>query len=102
MTPEHSSARARGDIQTGSTGDKTPGFDPATAPMETDSEAGGTAMPAVPAREPVRVTPEHTNSTGYGSAMRPPDGEHSRPWGPYYLLFAVVFVSAAALWFQLA
>lgn len=36
------SAQLRGDINSGKTGDKTPGFDPAAAPMETDAEAGGT------------------------------------------------------------
>lgn len=35
------SAQIRGDIQRGRTGDKRPGFDPAMAPLETDSEAGG-------------------------------------------------------------
>ncbi|HET9229895.1 MAG TPA: hypothetical protein VFO00_01320 [Vitreimonas sp.] len=34
-------AQLRGDINSGKTGDKTPGFDPAAAPMETDAEAGG-------------------------------------------------------------
>ena len=33
-------AQLRGDINSGKT-DKTPGFDPAAAPMETDAEAGG-------------------------------------------------------------
>lgn len=37
-------ANIRGDIQAGLTGDKKPGFDPAAAPLETDSEAGGTAL----------------------------------------------------------
>jgi len=35
-------AQLRGDIDNGRTGDKTPGFDPAAAPLETDAEAGGT------------------------------------------------------------
>ena len=34
----------RGDIQRGLTGDKRPGFDPAMAPLETDSEAGGVPL----------------------------------------------------------
>ena len=37
-------AEIRGDIQRGLTGDKRPGFDPALAPLETDSEAGGVPM----------------------------------------------------------
>ena len=39
-------AELRGDIQAGRTGDKRPGFDPAMAPLETDSEAGGTSLSA--------------------------------------------------------
>jgi len=38
---EPTAAQLRGDINSGKTGDKTPGFDPAAAPMETDAEAGG-------------------------------------------------------------
>ena len=38
-------AQIRGDIQRGLTGDKRPGFDPAMAPLETDSEAGGVPLP---------------------------------------------------------
>jgi hypothetical protein len=34
-------SQLRGDINSGDTGDKTPGLDPAAAPMETDAEAGG-------------------------------------------------------------
>lgn len=37
-------AQIRGDIQRGLTGDKRPGFDPAMAPLETDSEAGGVPL----------------------------------------------------------
>lgn len=36
-------AQLRGDIDAGKSGDKTPSFDPAAAPMETDAEAGGAA-----------------------------------------------------------
>ena len=39
-------AQLRGDINSGKTGDKTPGVDPAAAPMETDAEAGGAPPPA--------------------------------------------------------
>lgn len=44
--PNQTAANVRGDIQQGLSGDKKPGFDPAAAPMETDSEAGGTPMDA--------------------------------------------------------
>lgn len=40
-TKKPTAAQLRGDINSGKTGDKTPGFDPAAAPMETDAEAGG-------------------------------------------------------------
>jgi hypothetical protein len=36
------SAQLRDDIDSGRTGDKAPGFDPAAAPLGTDEEAGGT------------------------------------------------------------
>jgi hypothetical protein len=63
-------AATRGDIQAGRTGDKTPGFDPAAAPMETDAEASGVSTPAA-AELPARGRPEHTNATSHASAMRP-------------------------------
>jgi len=37
-------AVVRGDIQSGLTGDKVAGFDPAAAPLETDQEAGGVCL----------------------------------------------------------
>jgi hypothetical protein len=42
--PVPNPAQIRGDIQRGLTGDKRPGFDPAMAPLETDSEAGGVPL----------------------------------------------------------
>lgn len=42
--PRPNAAQIRGDIQRGLTGDKRPGFDPAMAPLETDSEAGGVPL----------------------------------------------------------
>ena len=38
-------SRLRADIDRGRTGDKTPGHDPAAAPLGTDDEAAGTPMP---------------------------------------------------------
>lgn len=43
-TSRETAANIRGDIQQGKSGDKMPGFDPAAAPMETDSEAGGVSL----------------------------------------------------------
>jgi hypothetical protein len=37
-------AQIRGDIQRGLSGDKRPGLDPAMAPLETGSEAGGSPL----------------------------------------------------------
>ena len=37
-------SRLRADIDAGKTGDKTPGEDPAAAPLGTDEEAAGTAI----------------------------------------------------------
>ena len=38
-------SRLRDDIDRGRTGDKTPGHDPAAAPLGTDDEAAGTPVP---------------------------------------------------------
>jgi hypothetical protein len=38
-------SRLRADIDSGKTGDKTPGLDPAAAPLGTDDEAAGTPVP---------------------------------------------------------
>lgn len=61
----------RGAIDAGLHGDKVVGFDPATAPMETDAEAGGT--PTQPNESKIvspGVEPGH-NGTAYGTAMKP-------------------------------
>jgi hypothetical protein len=67
-------AQLRGDIDRGRTGDKTPGVDPAAAPMETDAEAGGT--PPTPeeiaqAREAERRGPGRRNAA---DPRKTPDG----------------------------
>lgn len=38
-------AQIKHDIDSGLTGDKAPGFDPAAAPLGTDEEAGGVSLP---------------------------------------------------------
>lgn len=67
-------AELRGDIQAGRTGDKRPGFDPALAPLETDSEAGGIGLSpeqVAMAREgQLRGKPQQT-ADQYADAMRP-------------------------------
>ncbi len=62
-------ATVRGDIQSGATGDKRPGFDPAMAPLETDSEAGGAGLPGVNNRIG-RVAERDVANVTYGNAMR--------------------------------
>ncbi|ESY66342.1 hypothetical protein X743_28380 [Mesorhizobium sp. LNHC252B00] len=75
---QRSPAQARGDIDAGREGDKTPGFDPATAPVETDAESAGNAPVRAPA--PPRDTPKFTNEAGYANAMRPLNGQpHIQP-----------------------
>ncbi|MER9868398.1 hypothetical protein NKJ35_14560 [Mesorhizobium sp. M0136] len=90
-----SPAQARGDIDAGRGGDKTPGIDPAAAPMETDAESAG----SVPAND--RSAPhekEFTNQASYANAMRPlndaPDVQPSR-YGPVMVIAAIVVLAAA-------
>ena len=66
-------AELRGDIQAGRTGDKRPGFDPAMAPLETDSEAGGTSLSPDQirtARETQTAGKSQDTSRDYADAMR--------------------------------
>ncbi|MER8613982.1 hypothetical protein [Mesorhizobium sp. M0435] len=99
-----SPAQARGDIDAGREGDKTPGIDPAAAPVETDAESAGDAPATNPA--PPRETPEFTNQASYANAMRPlrdePDVQPRRYWpvlviAAFVVLAAAVFVGAAML-----
>lgn len=90
-----SPAQARGAIQEGRTGDKTPGFDPAVAPMEADAEAGGMAT------QPTREPPDRNsgagfkNSATFGNAMRPTGWIARRPGsnGPVWSYFCSVWPS---------
>lgn len=89
-----SPAQARGDIDAGREGDKTPGIDPAAAPMETDAESAGNA----PARDPSRPreTPKFTNQASYANAMRPlKDEVQPRRYGPLLVIAAIVVLAAA-------
>ncbi|MER9593645.1 hypothetical protein [Mesorhizobium sp. M0244] len=96
--------RARGDIDAGREGDKTPGIDPAAAPVETDAESAGN--PSAKDPSPPRKTPKFTNQASYADAMRPlrdePDVQPRR-YGPvlviaaFVVLAAAVFIGAAML-----
>ncbi|AZO08360.1 MULTISPECIES: hypothetical protein [unclassified Mesorhizobium] len=86
----------RGDIQAGETRDKTPGFDPAAAPQETDAEAADVASPARPAE---RRGAEFTNQASFANAMRPLESEPTlQPGrnGPVLVIAALVVVAAVA------
>lgn len=91
-------AQVRGDIQSGRTGDKRRGFDPAAAPLETDAEAAGTP-PGPEAVEEARAgqvagRPIDT-STEYSDAMRPPlpdAGARTDASRTRFLVLALVFV----------
>lgn len=71
-----SGAQVRGDIQSGDSGDKRPGFDPALAPLETDSEAGGQGLDSERAEMARRTQHSMVNNgpdPSFNSAMRPPE-----------------------------
>jgi len=81
--PDTNPAQIRGDVQHGRTGDKTRGFDPAAAPLETDAEAAGTPLTGEVTRSAqagqLRKTPADI-STEYADALRPlSDGERINP-----------------------
>ncbi|WP_376702430.1 hypothetical protein RQ479_20615 [Mesorhizobium sp. ISC25] len=91
-----SPAQARGDIDAGREGDKTPGIDPAAAPMETDAESAGSAPPKNPAAR--HETSEFTNQASYANAMRPLKDEpdvQPRRYGPVLVIAAIVVLAAA-------
>ncbi|RWP11322.1 hypothetical protein [Mesorhizobium sp.] len=89
-------AAARGEVQAGVTQDKTPGFDPAIAPLETDAEAANTQNP-VAGTSPPRTRPKFENDASFADAMRPVEGEPElRPGGnwPVLVIASVVLVAA--------
>ncbi|MBZ9846896.1 hypothetical protein LB565_02705 [Mesorhizobium sp. CA14] len=92
-------AEDRGEIQAGTNQDKTPGFDPAAAPLETDAEASGTTNPARPAalREP-----KFTNQASFANAMRRPEnatGLRPARTAPVLVIAALVILAAVAFLF---
>lgn len=86
-------------IQRGEAGDKVPGIDPAAAPLETDSEAGGAPLHSPlptggPAAGPAR--PSSANASSHADAMRAPEARRreSRLTGPLIALAIIVIVGA--------
>lgn len=74
-------AQLRGDIQSGDTADKRPGFDPALAPLETDSEAGGAGLDGQMAdlgRAGQQSGAVRRPDPSFASAMRPPERQTRR------------------------
>src|SRR5437763_5930776 len=75
-------AQLKDAIDSGRTGDKTPGFDPAAAPLGTDAEAGGAQpSPGLVAEDLAQETARPA-SGGPAHAASPeltPDGASGRP-----------------------
>lgn len=95
-------AAARGEVQAGATQDKTPGFDPAIAPLETDAEAAGTQNP-VAETNPPQARPKFENDASFANAMRPVEGEPElRPGGNWPVLVIAAVVLTAAVVFLAA
>lgn len=100
-------AQVRGDIQSGRSGDKRPGFDPALAPLETDSEAGGAGIDnaaATQARGSQRVRDQQESEPSFNSAMRRFDGtgrHASPPWLWPLVIAAGVLAIGLAIMFIL-
>lgn len=102
-------AQIRGDIQKGRSGDKRHGFDPAMAPLETDSEAGGVPLTpkqiAISRETQARGRPDNSMPE-YSSAMRSPEpAEHVRGRQPSLwavVVFAVIVALVTLIVFGLA
>ncbi|EPE96859.1 hypothetical protein [Rhizobium grahamii] len=78
---ETTGAQVRGQIQSGLSGDRRSGFDPAAAPMETDAEAGGQPISPEQAAKAVEdrsgLKPDIQRS--YDVAMREPGSARTTP-----------------------
>ncbi|MBZ9702749.1 MULTISPECIES: hypothetical protein [unclassified Mesorhizobium] len=91
-------AAARGEVQAGATRDKTPGFDPAVAPFETDAEAADTQNPVTEAGPQRSLRPKFENDASFANAMRPVENEpelQPRSNWPLMMIAAVVLIAAA-------
>lgn len=100
-TPGPNSSQLRDDIDQGRTGDKSPGFDPAAAPLGVDEEAGGagpTAAEVAAARRAERRPGLAARRPNAAEPALAPDGALPRsPAGPgHWILVAVIAVVLAA------
>lgn len=88
-------AQAKDAIDSGQTGDKVPGFDPAAAPLGTDDEAGGARG------APVDAAPGVPHSTPPNASHPPlaPNGDKPRSpmIGPIVIGVAVALVLGVIL-----
>ncbi len=71
MAQKRTPQQVHADIQSGNYSDKTPGFDPSAAPMETDAETGGASTAAHRAERTRVKHPTVQNEACTGDAMRP-------------------------------
>ena len=84
-------AQAKHAIDSGATGDKVPGFDPAAAPLGTDDEAGGAGPAPVDASD----GPGHKTPPNAAHPPLAPDAE--RPATPMGWPLAIGVGAAVAL-----
>lgn len=87
----------RGDIDAGRTGDKVAGFDPAAAPLGTDSEAAGTPPTrgeVLQARSAERQRPDSAEKNGAQPELQP---DASMRRSPQITAGAALGVAAAAV-----
>ncbi|RUW69965.1 MULTISPECIES: hypothetical protein [unclassified Mesorhizobium] len=93
-------AQPAGNIQAGAAQDKTPGFDPAAVPQETDAEAAATRTSPNPT---AKHTANFTNQASFANAMRPMDSEPGlRPGNNWPVLVIAAVVVLAAVVFVIA
>jgi len=100
--------RLRADIDSGKTADKTPGLDPAAAPLGTDDEAAGTPVPPALA-EQLRVREDRPGNEGLARQNATPSYQETveraspaktpgRPWWTVGAAAAVVAMIALVCW----
>jgi hypothetical protein len=107
-TPQEgaTSAQLKHDIDSGRTGDKVGGFDPAAAPLGTDEEAGGAPLSPQSLQHARAMERNAGRSTANANGAEPalqPDGEMRRagPGLPILIGVGAAALLAAALFIAL-
>lgn len=90
-------SRIRGAIQKGKTGDKAPGFDPAAAPFETDSEAGGSSSPGRDHEQSPDSMKHDSNASSHASALSQWEKDRKRTVQPFLVALVILLVIIVAL-----